>query len=75
MVLSNPTHSCVLSAVYLPTGSLTTLPSRRDFTYKGCQTKVSVQSKENQKNQVLPLKNTKDRKSRKSQIKELNNIK
>jgi len=75
VVLSGPTHSCVLSVVYLPTGSLTTPPSRRGFIYKGCQTKVSVQSKEYQKNQVLPLKNRQDRKSRKAQMKELDNIK
>jgi len=48
--------------------SLTTPPSRRGFTYKGCQTKWVSRAKKSRK-EAMPLKNSQDRKSRKAQMK------
>ena len=69
VVLSSPTHSCVPSTLYLPTGSLTTPPSRRGFTYKGCQTKwVSRGKKTKKKRCHLRIAKTENKKNSNERI-------
>jgi len=53
-----PAHSCVPSAVYLPTGSLTIPPSRRGFTYKDVQNS-ELEAKWTKSMHNLPHKNNK----------------
>jgi len=53
-----PAHSSSLSAVYLPTGSLTTPPSRRGFTYKDFQNS-ELEAKWTKSMHNLPHKNNK----------------